>query len=335
MTPWRNFERAAPEFAQSVRALFVAHRHKTVATLRADGSQRISGIEAVFEGGELVFGRDPGSHRTPPARVGIPIADHSRALPLNSHDYDRDSPMNTFITELRNTIIPDMTGRHGPLPSLLLGMTVVTGLVDAFSYLVLGHVFVANMTGNIVLVGFAFAGAAGFSIPASLAAVAAFSLGALLGGRLGAALGQHRGRLLNVAAGLQVLLLLIASLLAIISASPVSSGYRYPLIISLGAAMGIQNATARKLAVPDLTTTVLTLTITGIAADSAIAGGKGSVAGRRLAAVAAMLIGALLGATFIVHVNIAYPLILALIGMIGVAAASRPLARSDAAWTRP
>jgi hypothetical protein len=56
MTAWRDFEQAAPEFAQRVQALFDAHRHKTIATLRADGSPRISGIEAVFEGGELVFG---------------------------------------------------------------------------------------------------------------------------------------------------------------------------------------------------------------------------------------------------------------------------------------
>jgi hypothetical protein len=56
MTAWRDVEQAAPEFARRVRALFDAHRHKTIATLRADGSPRISGIEVVFEDGELVFG---------------------------------------------------------------------------------------------------------------------------------------------------------------------------------------------------------------------------------------------------------------------------------------
>ena len=56
MTAWQGVERAAPEFAQRVKALFEAHRHKTIATLRADGSPRISGIEAAFEDGELVFG---------------------------------------------------------------------------------------------------------------------------------------------------------------------------------------------------------------------------------------------------------------------------------------
>jgi hypothetical protein len=56
MTAWQDVERAEPEFAQRVRALFDAHRHKTIATVRADGSPRISGIEAAFEDGELVFG---------------------------------------------------------------------------------------------------------------------------------------------------------------------------------------------------------------------------------------------------------------------------------------
>jgi hypothetical protein len=56
MVTWGQFERAEPEFAGRVRALFDAHRHKTIATLRADGSPRISGIEAVFQDGELTFG---------------------------------------------------------------------------------------------------------------------------------------------------------------------------------------------------------------------------------------------------------------------------------------
>ncbi|HEY0933006.1 MAG TPA: pyridoxamine 5'-phosphate oxidase family protein [Trebonia sp.] len=56
MTAWRDIERSEPEFARRVRALFDAHKHKTIATLRAAGAPRISGIEASFEDGELVFG---------------------------------------------------------------------------------------------------------------------------------------------------------------------------------------------------------------------------------------------------------------------------------------
>src|SRR5204862_2147685 len=86
---------------------------------------------------------------------------------------------------------------------LLLGLTVVTGLVDAVSYLTLGHVFVANMTGNVVFLGFALAGASGFSIAASLVALAAFALGAMAGGHLNSRLGAHRGRLLAAATGVE------------------------------------------------------------------------------------------------------------------------------------
>src|SRR2546429_4373500 len=71
------------------------------------------------------------------------------------------------------------------LVPLLLGLTVVTGLVDAVSYLALGHVFTANMTGNVVFLGFAAAGGKGLSAPRSGTAVVAFLLGAVIGGGKG------------------------------------------------------------------------------------------------------------------------------------------------------
>jgi nitroimidazol reductase NimA-like FMN-containing flavoprotein (pyridoxamine 5'-phosphate oxidase superfamily) len=63
MTSWQEFAQAEPAFAERVRALFDAHRHKTLATVRADGSPRISGIECVFEDGELVFGSMSGARK--------------------------------------------------------------------------------------------------------------------------------------------------------------------------------------------------------------------------------------------------------------------------------
>jgi uncharacterized membrane protein YoaK (UPF0700 family) len=134
---------------------------------------------------------------------------------------------------------------------VLISMTLVTGLVDAFSYLVLGHVFVANMTGNVVFLGFALAGAPGFSIGASLAAMAAFAVGALLGGRLAAWHCGHRGRLHSSAAAAQSVFLAVAVILAA-AGSPPDAGFRYGLIGVLAISMGIQNAAARTLAVPDL-----------------------------------------------------------------------------------
>src|SRR6476661_6943493 len=108
-----------------------------------------------------------------------------------------------FLDDVRDMLVPRQGSRHGPLPALLLGLTVVTGLVDAFSYLLLGHVFVANMTGNVVFLGFALAGAPGFSIPASLVALGSFVCGALVGGRAASRLAHHRGHLLAAAASCQ------------------------------------------------------------------------------------------------------------------------------------
>jgi uncharacterized membrane protein YoaK (UPF0700 family) len=240
-----------------------------------------------------------------------------------------------FLDDVRETLLPRRDSKHGPLPPLLLGLTFVTGLVDAFSYLLLGHVFVANMTGNVVFLGFAFAGANGFSIPASLAALSSFVFGAVIAGKAGSRLGAHRGRLLGAMTSLEALLLGAAAVVAAVSGDPVAAGYRYPLILLLGVAMGIQNATARKLAVPDMTTTVLTLTITGVAADSAIAGGAGSAAGRRLIAITAMLTGALAGAVLTLHVHLVAPLVIALIVTSLVALFSWRAGATDPAWVHP
>ena len=80
MTAWQDVERAAPEFAQRVRALFDAHRHKTIATLRAYGSPRISGIETVFEDGELVFGSMPNARKGADLRRDPRFALHSATV---------------------------------------------------------------------------------------------------------------------------------------------------------------------------------------------------------------------------------------------------------------
>ena len=80
MTAWRDLERAEPGFAQRVRALFDAHRHKTIATLRADGAPRISGIEAAFEDGELVFGSMANARKGADLRRDPRFALHSATI---------------------------------------------------------------------------------------------------------------------------------------------------------------------------------------------------------------------------------------------------------------
>ena len=172
----------------------------------------------------------------------------------------------------------------------LLGLTLVTGIIDAVSVLSLGHVFVANMTGNVVFLGFALAGQGNVHVSVVLTSLFAFVVGALAGGRLGA------GAPARFAQGfvLELGFLMLASTLA--SVMPATTFVSYILVASLALAMGIRNALVRKLAVPDMTTTVLTLTITGLAADSSLAGGHNQRWGRRVLAVLTMLGGALIGA---------------------------------------
>ena len=224
---------------------------------------------------------------------------------------------------------------HGPLPALLVVLTVVTGLVDAVSYVALGHVFVANMTGNVVFLGFAVAGVAGLSATASLASLAAFAAGALAGGRIGARIGAHRGRQLRAVTATGAALVAVAVVVSAGLGQPVSHAARYALIAPLAFAMGAQNAMARRLAVPDLTTTVLTLTLTGIAADSRLAGGEGGHPARRLISVAAMLTGALVGALLVLHVDLVLPLAIAAVLMSGTAFTAHRLSMPGADWAKP
>jgi uncharacterized membrane protein YoaK (UPF0700 family) len=107
----------------------------------------------------------------------------------------------------------------------------------------------------------------------------------------------------------------------------------YALVVLLAFAMGLQNAAARRLAVPDLTTTVLTLTFTGLAADSQFAGGTNPNISRRLIATAAMFIGALLGAVLIFHVSVSAALAVAVVLLLINAVAGYRLSSSTAAWT--
>lgn len=240
------------------------------------------------------------------------------------------------LNQAWRTLVPERDSRFGPLPPLMLLLTLVTGFVDAYSYLVLGHVFVANMTGNVVFSGFAIAGAPGFSIAASLAALAAFAIGAHVGGRISRVYDTHRGRHLSTAIVIETALLLAAYLVAQLAPSPDHhAGIRYLLIALLGIGMGVQNAAARALAVPDLTTTVLTLTITGTSADSKLAGGPGGKPGRRLLSVAAMFLGALIGATATLHGHGPLSLLCAVVLLAAATTVTWRTRTSEAAWTRP
>jgi uncharacterized membrane protein YoaK (UPF0700 family) len=223
-----------------------------------------------------------------------------------------------------------LTADHafGPLYGLLLLLTVLTGVVDAVSILSLGRVFVANMTGNVVFAAFAVVGAPGFSLSASLFALAGFLAGAYAGGALITRLSRDRGLLLRAGCLLELALAAVALTVAAASGDPGArhgtlglAGGAFSAAVTdataalLAIALGLQNAVTRKLAVPDMTTTVLTMALTGVGADiravfsreAHVRGAARTAAraaiGRRLLAVAAMIAGAAAGASLVLRVS--------------------------------
>jgi uncharacterized membrane protein YoaK (UPF0700 family) len=181
----------------------------------------------------------------------------------------------------------------------LIALTFSTGLIDALSFIALGHVFTANMTGNIIFLAFAVSGIKNLSAARSGASLLAFMAGAVFGGLINI---RHsdwtQTRLLKRATAVETALLLIVTILAVKAGSKteIPSDVIYVVIVLTAFAMGLRNAVVRKLALPDLTTTVLTLTVTGIASDSSLAGGSNPRWRIRATAVVTMFAGAAVGA---------------------------------------
>jgi uncharacterized membrane protein YoaK (UPF0700 family) len=183
--------------------------------------------------------------------------------------------------------VPHVTeaGRARSVLSVLMVLTFLSGVIDAVCYLGLGRVFTANMTGNVVVLGFAAAGAPGFSTRASLTSLAVFLVGAVAGGRLTG---------------------YVAS-----TAGTVATGWgQYATITLLAFAMGIRNAVVRGVSIPHMTTTVLTMTLTGLAADSTVAGGTNQRAVRRAVSAVAMFLGAVVGAALFLNQGPGLPLVI-------------------------
>ena len=190
--------------------------------------------------------------------------------------------------------------------ALMLVLTFSTGIVDAVGYLGLDRVFTANMTGNVVILGMALTGAEDLPVVGPVLALLGFVLGAALVGRVlrRAAVGwTTASTLVLVVVGLG-----LGGVAGVLSALgeevPVPVGATPPaaaLVVTavLGLLMGAQAATARRLAVKDVTTVVVTSTLTGLAADSRLAGGTGEGWRRRLGAVALILAGAAAGAALL------------------------------------
>ena len=217
-----------------------------------------------------------------------------------------------------------------PLARALLVLTFSTGLVDAVSYLGLGRVFAANMTGNIVLLGFGIAGSGGLPVVAPLVSLGAFLVGSAAGGAMAVRVADRHAD--HVAQALTIETALVAAAAIVAAAADVepSTFWGDAVIALLALAMGVRNATVRRMGVPDLTTTVLTMTLTGLAAESRVAGGSGHGSARRIAAVLAMLFGAIAGA-LLLKISLVPPLLAAAALALLVVLAYVPAARRGAA----
>ncbi|MFF2809375.1 YoaK family protein [Streptomyces sp. NPDC058000] len=196
--------------------------------------------------------------------------------------------------------------RGAALTVVMVCLTVVTGVLDAASFLTLGHVFTATQTGNLLFLGFGIAGQGGLPVAATVVSLGAFLVGAALGARLESTLAA-RGR-----PWFPVALLVEAALLAGAAgagwatgpARELSDGQRYAAIALMAVAMGMRNVTAMRVAAPDFSTTVETRALTALVSGSVVGGdrrlGYGSRAvPRRSSSVGAMLVGGLLGAWLI------------------------------------
>ena len=213
---------------------------------------------------------------------------------------------------------------------LMLALTFSTGVIDAVGYLGLDRVFTGNMTGNVVILGMALTGADDLPVLGPVVALAGFMLGAVVAGRV--LRGVPRGWTNRTTA-----LLTTVGVLILAVAAPTLAlediGDIFPIVITatLGTAMGMQAATARRLAVQDVTTVVVISTITGLAADSMLGGATKQQWRRRAGAVVLIGAGAAAGALALqVHLGLGMVLAVALTLVVAVIGGlARPRARDS------
>ncbi|MEU9839990.1 YoaK family protein [Actinomadura sp. NPDC048032] len=208
------------------------------------------------------------------------------------------------------------------MPSLLALLTIMTGLVDSVSFLELGNVFVANMTGNIIFLGLGLGGS-GTEIMLAALSTGFFCAGAVVGGRVAFPRPAHRGRLLGAATAVQAVALAAAAVIVANLGHRSDSG-RLATIAVLAVSMGWQYAIVRRLEVPDLRTVVVTTTLTALVGER---GQHGAALARRGLSIAALLLGAAIGALLIRHVSVSAPLWCAAVLLVVVAVASFLAAR--------
>ena len=216
---------------------------------------------------------------------------------------------------------------------MLVLFTVVTGIVDATSILRLGHVFVANITGSIIFVGIALAGAKGFSVPAPLLALAAFVGGAVVGGLLVGSPVPHRARALRTAAFVQLADMTACTGVVAATGDHPSSAIRYLLIVLLASGMGAKSSIVRRVGVPGLTTSVFTTTLAELASDGPAGGWKDTKFRVRVLAAFALFAGAVAGALLVLNTALWCPVGAASVVLLATAWWTNRASAVTAPWT--
>jgi uncharacterized membrane protein YoaK (UPF0700 family) len=225
--------------------------------------------------------------------------------------------------------------RDGPLAGLLIVLTVASGLIDGTTLLRLGHVFGAAMTGNLLFIGVALAGAPGFSVTTSLTALGAFVTGSFVAKLIIDHTSSDRGRLLRDAAAFQLAALAVSTIIVGAVGNTPGPGARYPLLALISAAMGVQMAAVRELGVREVTTTVLTTTLSTLIIDLHPSTWRAVSGQLRVLAILVEVLGAAVGALFVLNVATWTSLGLAAAVVATVVVLAHRGSRDEPAWSRP
>ncbi|MAU83500.1 MAG: DUF1275 family protein [Gordonia sp.] len=199
---------------------------------------------------------------------------------------------------------------------LMVALTFVTGIVDAGGYLGLDKVFVGNMTGNVVILGMGAAGADGLPVLGPVLALVAFVVGAGLGGLV--LRGHGSGWSTRVTVMLLASYAMVAASAVVVGVVTLTETTQITAAVLTAAAMGVQAAVARKVGVAEMTTVVVTSTITVWAIEFWSRPGWRTLANRRLLAIGAIFLGALVGA-FLLTIGPLWP-VFVVAAAVGVSA---------------
>ncbi|MGZ4516053.1 MAG: YoaK family protein [Mycobacterium sp.] len=179
----------------------------------------------------------------------------------------------------------------------LLLLTFATGLADSISILVLGHVFVTNMTGNVIFLGFWLAPRTSIDLTAVVVALPTFVCTTILSGRISRHFADRTRTWITSILATEITLLVALAILAGTGILQYHNNTKLIMIGILAITFGLQHSSARQFGIQELSTTVLTSTIVSLGLDSRLAGGSGARQTLRIGVVLTMCAGAFLGAT--------------------------------------